>query len=243
MQNSSPLVSIIMPGYNAEAYIVEAIESVWCQSYTHWELIVIDDGSTDDTASIVQAFDDKRIVYIHQDNAGVSAARNAGLTYAQGEYITFLDADDVLPQKSLEARVKYFESHANIDMVHGIVSIRDENLVEELKTYKPFYYQNLLDKALNLDGRLFFNPGYMIRYSKIGSIRFQVGMTHCEDILFLITLLSQKITYANIEEPVYHYRVSNTSAMSNMNALIKGYFDLLDYIAKMSHLYLTLIRL
>ncbi|MFK5976789.1 MAG: glycosyltransferase family A protein [Sulfurovum sp.] len=233
MNKLSPLVSIITPAYNAEKYIAEAIESVIDQSYTNWELIIINDGSSDSTEDIIKSFRDSRIKLINQSNGGVSSARNRGLKIARGEYITFLDADDKLPQNSIKVRVEYLLKYLNIDAVHGVVSIRDNSLEEELKTYKPFDYPSVLDKALRLDSKIFFNPCYMVRYSKIGDTRFKEGMTHCEDIFFLITLFSNNITYASLSETVYHYRVFKSSAMSNMEGLIKGYFELIDNVMKM----------
>ena len=88
-------VSVIMPAYNSEVYIGESIDSVLSQSFTDFELIVVDDGSTDATAAIVQGFTDKRIRLIRQPNRGVSVARNTGLEAAQGQFITFLDSDDL----------------------------------------------------------------------------------------------------------------------------------------------------
>ena len=88
-------VSVIMPAYNSEVYIRESIDSVLAQSFTDFELIVVDDGSTDTTAAIVKSYADSRIRLIRQANQGVSVARNTGLEAAQGQFITFLDSDDL----------------------------------------------------------------------------------------------------------------------------------------------------
>ncbi|MDT8447466.1 MAG: glycosyltransferase [bacterium] len=94
------LVSVIMPAYKAEAYIKEAISSVISQTYRDWELLVIDDGSPDRSGELAASFGDPRIQVIAQENAGVSVARNRGLEQAQGDWIAFLDADDIwLPEK------------------------------------------------------------------------------------------------------------------------------------------------
>ena len=97
-----PLVSVIMPAYNTEKYIAESIQSVLDQSYTNWELLVVDDGSTDQTAEIVRAFaaKDGRVKYLFQQNGGQSKARNTGIQNAGGSLLAFLDSDDVwLPEK------------------------------------------------------------------------------------------------------------------------------------------------
>ena len=233
MDNSGLLVSIIMPAYNAQRYISEAIKSVLNQTFQEWELIVIDDGSIDDTASIVQAFDDKRIVYIHQDNAGVSAARNAGLSYAQGEYITFLDADDVLPKKSLDVRVDYLQKHPNVDLVDGQILVKDVDLVTLIRTYTPYYQGKLLPELLALNSHVFFNVCYMFRTEILGDIRFKNGMTHAEDLLFYIALSSKSdVMYGFVSEIIYVYRFGHASAMTNLVGLEEGYIVLLKEIKK-----------
>ncbi len=228
--NNLPLVSIIMPAYNAQQYIKESIESVINQTYTNWELIIINDGSTDSTADTIKSFEDKRIILIEQENRGVSAARNRGLEIAKGEYITFLDADDMFPKYAIEERVYYFEYHPSVDVVHGKISIRDEKLEYEIKSYQPFAFKSVLKNTLHLDNKMFFNPGYMIRKNRLNSIKFQEGMTHAEDILFLLRLSSTNITFGFIPKTMYYYRVTKTSAMSDMKGWRKGYLDLLNNI-------------
>lgn len=102
------MVSIIMPCYNAGKYIQEAIESVQAQTYTDWELLVVDDGSTDDSAAVVtrMAEHDERIHLIKQPNSGACRARNNGIEHAHGEYVKFLDADDLLFPEALERQVE-----------------------------------------------------------------------------------------------------------------------------------------
>lgn len=111
------LVSVMMPAYNAEQYIGQAIESVLDQSYPHWELIIVNDGSTDRTVDIALLFADPRIKIIHQDNSGESAARNTALEHMQGEFVAFLDADDVFLPDHLEVTLNYLLSHPDRDAV------------------------------------------------------------------------------------------------------------------------------
>jgi glycosyltransferase involved in cell wall biosynthesis len=234
MQVSTPLVSIITPLYNTEKYISEAILSVINQSYKHWELIIINDGSTDTSESIVRSFDDSRISVFSQENAGVSVARNKGIALARGEYITFLDADDVLTEDSLKARIVYLQENEEVDMLHGGVSIRDSALANETQCYFPFAYNDLFKKILALDSRLVFNPSYMMKKTCLNTIRFKEGLTHCEDILFLAQMMSLNVNYASISEKVYYYRVSDSSAMSNISGLIEGYESLLTEVQKIA---------
>jgi len=104
---SSPLVSVIIPVYNGSDYVREAIDSVLAQTFSDYEIMVVDDGSTDMTPEIVQAYTDGRIRYVRQDNQGVAAALNRGISEAQGKYIAWLSHDDLfLPQK-LERQVEF----------------------------------------------------------------------------------------------------------------------------------------
>ena len=104
-----PLVSIVMPAYNSEKTIIKSIKSILDQSYHNWELLVVDDGSTDKTEKIVLDYikKDKRIKLIKNSGKGVSSARNAGIDKSEGEYICFLDSDDLYSENVLKNRVKF----------------------------------------------------------------------------------------------------------------------------------------
>ncbi|MHB1415265.1 MAG: glycosyltransferase family 2 protein [Chloroflexota bacterium] len=112
------LASIMMPAYNAEQYIERAIASIFAQSYTHWELIVIDDGSTDRTANVVEGFDDARIRLIRHENKGEAGARNTALEHVHGEFLAFLDADDAYLPHHLEVTVGYLQAHPDCGGVY-----------------------------------------------------------------------------------------------------------------------------
>src|SRR5437588_2675056 len=114
-----PLVSIIVPTYNYAHFIGEALESVQYQTYSNWECIVVDDGSTDDTGIIAKQFADKdnRIKYHRQENQGLAAARNTGMANSTGVYFQFLDADDLLEPQKLERQVMFLETHQDVDIV------------------------------------------------------------------------------------------------------------------------------
>lgn len=104
--NVTPLVSILMPAFNAASYIAESIQSILAQTYQNWELIVVNDGSNDQTLEIAKSFEaDSRIKIISQKNAGASAARNTGLKNAKGEYVQFFDADDILAPTKIEMQL------------------------------------------------------------------------------------------------------------------------------------------
>lgn len=101
-----PLISVIVPVFNGDRYIGAALESAFKQDYRPIEIIVVDDGSTDYTAEVAQSFED--VIYIHQSNQGVAAARNVGISVAEGEFIAFLDADDLWTQEKLTIKFRNF---------------------------------------------------------------------------------------------------------------------------------------
>lgn len=113
------MVSIITPVYNGEKFLSQTIDSVLAQDYENWELVVVDDGSIDNTAQIVKAYPNARIRYQYQVNRGQAAALNHGLRLASGEYITTLDADDWYPPNSLSARIEVLKQHPDSGVVYG----------------------------------------------------------------------------------------------------------------------------
>lgn len=113
-----PLLSVIIPVYNGEYFIQEAIESVFRQGYPHLEVLVVDDGSTDETALKVKSFKE-RVRYFHQENQGPGVARNMGIKNTSGEILSFLDVDDLWPESRLNMLMKKFEENPDLEIVLG----------------------------------------------------------------------------------------------------------------------------
>ncbi|NNC45269.1 MAG: glycosyltransferase family 2 protein, partial [Winogradskyella sp.] len=131
----TPLISIIVPCYNQAKYLDEALHSVFIQSYKNWECIIVNDGSFDDTESVAAQWTkkDKRYVYLYQENSGLSSARNAGLRKACGDYIQFLDSDDVIEASKFEKQIE--------DLITHDISISDYfSFVDGTKDKAPFRY-------------------------------------------------------------------------------------------------------
>ena len=122
MTENSRLVSVIIPVYNCEDFLAEAIESVLAQTYRPVEIIVVDDGSTDGSGDVAKGFKDQEVRYFHQPNSGIGAARNRGTNLARGSYFAFLDADDVWLPDKLTLQTVAFEDDPGLDMVFGLVS-------------------------------------------------------------------------------------------------------------------------
>jgi len=125
--NKSPLVSVIIPTYNRAQYICEAVKSVLRQTFSDFELIVVDDGSVDNTKEILTPY--LGIVkYIYQNNSGIAAARNAGIEMSRGEFIAFLDSDDLWVRDKLQLQVHLLRQQSKLAMVYADYCIFDNNL-------------------------------------------------------------------------------------------------------------------
>ena len=172
--------SIIIPCYKVEKYICECLDSVLAQTIGDWEAICVDDGSPDGTGAILDEYaaHEPRIKVIHQANGGLSAARNAALNVAQGDWLYYLDSDDLMPPSALEDMVRAWEQCSDADMIRGqMVKFKDGESVQW-----PFCGEmsvSVYDLSKVLKGR-FFN-GYFqqifYRRSTFGDIRFKTNTT------------------------------------------------------------------
>jgi teichuronic acid biosynthesis glycosyltransferase TuaG len=219
------LVSVIMPAFNAEPFIEEAIQSVIHQTYHDWELIIINDGSTDRTGEIVESFNDPRIFYISKQNEGVSAARNMGLQRMRGEFVCFLDADDVLTSNSIKDRMAIFLKRPDVDFVDGSVIVTKRDLRDYRLTWTPSFEGAPHKELIRLRDTCFITISWMIRTRAIGETRFHVGLSHCEDLWFLIDIAANRL-YTFTPEAILYFRRTGNSAMSNLEGLGKGYLAL-----------------
>jgi len=121
-----PKLSIILPTYNRRHYLAECLPSVLGQGFKDFELIIIDGGSTDGTGNYINALKDKRIIYIWQYNEGEYMATNLGLRMAQGDYITYIHSDDIMPRGSLLRRVRTLDQNPRLDFSHGDINLIDK---------------------------------------------------------------------------------------------------------------------
>ncbi len=141
------LISIIMPVYNAVKYIDITIKSILNQTYKNFELIIVDDGATDGTGEICREYSQKydKVIYMHQNNVGVCAARNIGISLAKGKYIAFIDHDDEYKENYLEAMFKIAEKH-NLDMVKCSVRFEDQLANGKILTRYDRFVSSILSK-------------------------------------------------------------------------------------------------
>jgi glycosyltransferase involved in cell wall biosynthesis len=136
----SPFVSVIIPAYNASKYIVETVQSVLSQTHQNFEIIIVNDGSKDNTLEIINtlASNDNRIKIIDKTNTGVSDTRNCGIKISTGEYLAFLDADDVWLEDSLKERLDIFNKDISIGLVHS-----DCQIINEFSIPQNIYYRGI----------------------------------------------------------------------------------------------------
>ncbi len=154
----TPLVSIIIPCFNTEKFIAETIQSVINQTYSTWELIIVNDGSTDNSFSIIEEFvkQDSRITSINKKNSGVSDSRNTGISKSKGEYLILLDSDDLICQNFIELGLLEFKNDVTIGLVHFDNQLIDKNS-NKLNIVNKSFEGHVLDKLLLLgDGEYIF---------------------------------------------------------------------------------------
>lgn len=218
-----PLISVIMPVYNGK-YVREAINSVINQTYKNWELIIVNDGSTDNSEQVILEIVDPRIKYTKQSNKGVSAARNTGLSLRSGWVVCFLDADDQLAPNSLASRLEIIQ-HQNVDFVDGVVSVFDEKLKKIIGEYRPNFRGTPQNQLLELSSRCFFGLTWLIRMRLESNYAFDETIRHGEDLDFFVQIGATG-TYSYTEQTVMIYRTGIPSAMSNLKGLEVGYGQL-----------------
>lgn len=217
------LVSIIVPVYNAEKYIDNCVTSVVNQTYSKWELLLIDDGSFDSSGMICDNYSrlNSRIRVVHQKNLGVSAARNRGIECAEGEYVAFLDVDDALPQESLKTLVNSLIDN-NADVAMGITcgeKWENHSGVEIWKGEDGIQY-SLMDDPYTCAAW-----GKLYRRELIGETRFDREIKINEDSLFVFQIMCKKPVCVCVNKEIYQYiQVSGSASRSDFS---EKYFDIL----------------
>lgn len=192
------MISVIIPVYNGEAFIREAIESVIRQKISKIEILVIDDGSTDQTKEIVAALPYESIVYLWQENQGPSCARNLGIRKARYDYISFLDADDIWPVGKLQRQLNAFHQSPSLEIVGGLIEYLympgSEERKKQLDIKKPVF--NVQLGALLVRKKVIDVIGY-----------FNENMRLSEDQDWLLRAREKKIAIHILNEVMLYYRI------------------------------------
>ncbi|MDD2425860.1 MAG: glycosyltransferase [Bacteroidales bacterium] len=243
---SIPKVSVIIPAYNTAPYLVEAVDSVLNQTLKNFEVIIVDDGSTDNTLEIIQNYaqKDSRIKYYHQKNQGQSVARNLAMSASRGEYIYFMDSDDILVRNALEYCYKT-ASENGLDLVtfdaesfsesgtysvSGIKYIREGEIEERV-------YSGIDMAELMVRKELFRAAPWLLfvkrELLKKNNLTFYPGIIH-EDELFstLLFISAHRVSY--IPEVLFYRSVRGGSTMTGNFSMrnINGYFTVIKELKK-----------
>lgn len=213
--NEKDLISVIIPVYNLAPYIQRCLDSIYSNTYKNLEIICIDDGSTDDSYKILQAQKDKRVKIFTQQNAGVSAARNRGLEFSEGEIIAFIDGDDWIHPQYFELMLK---------------ALGDADVVccgfENVKIFTSFFSSeqsnnmrilNVREAKKNFQIKSFV-WGKLYRRNAIGNIRFTPGIKMAEDKLFNMQILMHDRLVSVINNKLYFYFSRDNSVVHSIDA-------------------------
>lgn len=226
MSAECPEITLIIPAYNAGERFSECLNSVIRQSFSDWELIIADDGSTDGTGEIADGFasKDKRIMVLHKENQGVSAARNAGIEASRGRYLSFVDADDRLEKDYLEELYRHaMESDADIIQCsfffeEGVKKIPDSNPVEGVfrgsqEILNAYFKGSQGDIRLSGWSKLF-------RREAFADLRFDTKLRVYEDALYVYECCKKAKTVCCFNTPLYNYVQHESSAVHSRLAEI-----------------------
>lgn len=248
MDKNQPLVSVIIPVYNVEKYLKECVDSVIRQTYQNYEIILVDDGATDSSGRMCDDYlsINSCVKVIHQENGGLSAARNTGLRASKGEYIYFLDSDDYIEDNTLEHLVEliekenadavFFDGYVFFDECEDDQSVSRYVRKERYKTQygKEMLYNLLLNKEYRTAVPLMF---YRKEYLVDNRLCFLDGILH-EDELFTFLVFNANGVVAHCHEQLYARRIRPESIMTG-SKMIKRYESLLRIYQEIEDAYKT----
>ncbi len=227
--NSVPLISVIIPCYNTERYVGLAIQSVLDQTFRDFEIIVVDDGSTDNSASIIKSFKDERVRYVYQKNGGLSNARNTGIKKAKGRFIALLDADDVFLRNNLQVCYDYIKGKDDIGLVTGSFQRIDSN-GKVLTSFRKMKTTVINPEEQIVNNKL-IPTGNLIRKDVIEKIGgFNEKLRASEEWEFHTRLCFSGKKCVIIPPLTYQYRETAGSITSNVENLTKKRFEALEEI-------------
>ena len=232
------LVTVIVPTYNTSKYIKKCIDSILNQTFKNIELIVIDDGSTDNTKDIIEKVNDKRLKYVYKENGGVSSARNLGIDLSTGNYIMFVDSDDYIDKDFIEV-VHNYATKTECDIVRcGYRNITlDGKVINEVK----YPLGNIIFNKDSMDlimKNIFFGYGGGIFLKKdiIKNVRFDTSIKFAEDIKFICECFANGNSYGYVDYVGYNYLYNDNSMTkkSNVEVRVKECIDNVNVFESLS---------
>ncbi|MFH1771972.1 MAG: glycosyltransferase family A protein [Candidatus Omnitrophota bacterium] len=220
-----PRVSVIIPTYNCAKYVTEAIDSVLGQTYKDFEIIVIDDGSTDFTKQRLLPYIEKgRIKYLYQENSGHAVSRNTGIRNSSSEYIAFLDADDLWMPNRLEEGVRILDTKPDVGLVHSHIIKFNGQGEKKVSKRSPKYLSGKIANHLITRKAHVSSPTATIRrkcINKVGLIDENMARMGSEDRDFWYRI-AREFNVFYIDKPLAYYRLSSKSASSNKQKMHEG---------------------
>lgn len=228
-----PLVSVVIPAYNAEQWIADAIRSVQAQTLKDWELIVVNDGSTDDTSRVASSFVDGRIQILDRPNGGVSAARNTGIERSNGALITFLDADDAMEPTNLAEKYSVMQE-AQVDWVFGDLLLCDPQLIPLGQTMNGTDGDVVRTILLGIEPAVPAScSNALLKRSCFDSgFRFDIGLSNAADQHFSL-YMAKFHPYFHVPKALNKYRVLPTSMSRNVDLYAADHIRLLTKAEEM----------
>ncbi len=213
---ATPVVRIIMPAYNAARYIEPAVRSIQAQSLPDWELVVVDDGSTDNTVEIVQRVKDPRIRVIRQANAGPEAARQRGLVGCEAEFVARMDADDLMTPNRLQTQVDFLRRHPDVGAVGGqIMFLSEDGARSGFPSCWPLDHEHIVARFLAMDCGL-CNATLTCRRTVQEKVPPTPQGGPGADVGFVLGL-GRVAPLANLPEVVHYVRIHDSSIQSSPN--------------------------
>lgn len=217
MELNKPLISVIVPVYNVEKYVGRCLTSITNQSYTNLEIIVVNDGSTDNSLSVCEAYaaKDNRIKLITQENRGLSGARNTGLKHYSGEYVTFVDSDDWIHRDMVVYLYNLLIRHNSDMSLCGSLKVSEETINDkDLKEMDGDRYTRDEFMKLFLKARYTACWSRLFRKDIISGFEFPEGL-NCEDFIFMYEAIRRiKNGVGYVEIPLYYYYVRSDSIVN-----------------------------
>jgi len=227
MKKSEIIVSVIVPTYNREKYLRIAMDSVLNQTHKNIELHIIDDGSTDGTRMLVNSYDDDRIKYYYQANQGQSVARNVGLNNARGDYICFLDSDNLWKLDKLERQIKLMDENPDYQIIYGDNEIIDEHGQVQLSKQTMRRYSGDIMTQLLVANFINFN-NVIIKAECFKEMGGMNESTRVADDYELFLKLSTRYKFLYVPETFSQYRVMENQISSNKDRRFQSNFTILN---------------
>ncbi|AFY99669.1 glycosyltransferase family 2 protein [Calothrix sp. PCC 6303] len=218
---NQPKVSVVVPAYNAMKYLPETLDSILQQTFSDFEVLIINDGSSDHIVEWFQEIQDSRVKLISQQNMGLSSARNTGIRYSQGEYIAFLDSDDTWEKTKLEKQVNYLEKNPSVDLIHTWMELMDEVGISTGRILKSSAEGNIWEKLIQRN--VIACLTVMVRrhcFEVVGG--FDETLRSLEDWDMWIRI-AKNYKFAVIPEALAYYRQIPTSMSKNFQVMADSF--------------------